>query len=395
MKPVSAAGRLVLLAVVAALAFAQASWCASQKSEESMGRQYSEQFEKDAKLVTDKQVIERVERIGQALAKIANSYEVPAYYGTSNIIKFKYQFKVVEDEDVNAMSLPGGIIYVNTGLLDLVESDDELAGVLAHEIAHAAHHHMSQLLKKSSAVDRYVALIALAGILGNARARDMNNLMMGAQMLSIGKMSGYTLQAERDADKTAVAYMAKSSYNPDGLVTFMNKLQNKHASNPSAPLGIFMDHPSPYRRAESITKAMEELGLKSDVRKLRNVAYAKAEPVPEDKSHYRVVICDRVVCQPASIAGGQSSKDRANKIAADVNAALDAGISCRDLVCDTSGQCLETKKARLVTVDPQDSALAGKTPAQLLAQARSALEFAIWAEWLSKCNSRETEAENP
>jgi hypothetical protein len=188
--------------------------------------------------------------------------------------------------------------------------------------------------------------------------------------------------------------MAHSTYNPEGLVTFMNKLEDKHTANPSAPLGIFQDHPSPFRRAASITKAMEDLGLKADVRKLRGVAYAKAEPVPDTDDKYRVVICDRVLCQPASIAGGPSSKDRASQTADKVNSALDNGVCCRDIVCDLPGQNLQVKSTSIFSVDPGDSALSGKTGAELLTQARSALEFAIWADWLSKGCSAEVDQNN-
>lgn len=393
MKPGYAAGRLVVLLVIAALAFAQASWCASQKDEESLGRQYAEEFEKEAKLVTDPQVVDRVNRIGQTLAKVANTREVAALYGSSNITPFKYQFKVIEDEDVNAVSLPGGIVYVNTGLLDLVESDDELAGVLAHEIAHAAHHHVSHLLKKSSAVDRYVALIALAGILGNARARDMNNIMMGAQMLSIGKLSGYTQEAEKDADQTAIAYLAATKYKPEALVTFMKKLEERHANNPSAPLGIFQTHPSPFKRAMAITKTMEQMGYKTDVRKLRNVAYAKAEPVPGSPDHYRVVICDRTVCQLASVDGGPTAESRATEVASRVNIALDSGLCSRDITSDASGRCLATKGSDILRLESRDISDSGKSPRELLNQARKALEYAVWADWLTRqCNAeRETD----
>jgi predicted Zn-dependent protease len=285
-------------------------------------------------------------------------------------------------------------VYVNTGLIDLVESDDELAGVLAHEIAHASHHHMVHLLKRSSTVDRYVALVALAGILGNARARDMNNLMMGAQMLSIGKLSGYTQEAEKDADRTAISYVIKAGYKPEGLVTFMRKLEDRHTKNPSAPLGIFQTHPSSFRRAMSITKTMEKLGLKTDVRRLRNVAYAKVEPVPESDGLSRVTICDRVLCQLASLDEAQTSEARAREIAGKVNAALDKGIGSRDIACDASTRSLVTSNTKLFTLDAQDVALAGKSPTELLAQAKKTLEYAVWADWLAgQCTLEQQESE--
>ena len=86
-------------------------------------------------------------------------------WGSSQLKQFNYTFRVVDDKDVNAYSLPGGFIYVNKGLLDYVHSDDELAGVLAHEITHASHHHMVKLMHEQSKIQN-VLLPALARLVG-------------------------------------------------------------------------------------------------------------------------------------------------------------------------------------------------------------------------------------
>src|SRR5262249_439382 len=108
--------------------------------EVKVGRDSAAETEKEVKFITEPAIVERVNRIGQEIAAIANSTEIPATWGDPKVKKFNYSFRVVDDKDVNAFSLPGGFIYVNKGLLDYVHSDDELAGVLAHEVAHAAHH---------------------------------------------------------------------------------------------------------------------------------------------------------------------------------------------------------------------------------------------------------------
>ena len=134
----------VLVAVTAVAAFPNKS------REARTGQENSEQIEQSVKLVTDEAILDRVNSIGQKLAEVAKTCEVQAGYGTSDLADFTYTFKVIEDNDINAMSLPGGYIYVNSGLLDFVKSDDELAGVLAHEIAHCAHHHVAVLTQKQS-----------------------------------------------------------------------------------------------------------------------------------------------------------------------------------------------------------------------------------------------------
>lgn len=367
---------LVLCCVV------QVSIADLKSEEEADGRKYAREIEEQEKLVDDPAMCERVERVGQELAKIALETEVPASYGSSEICDFKYSFKVIEDEDVNAFSLPGGFIYVNTGLLNLVESDDELAGVIAHEIAHSAHHHVSHLMTKQSKVDRYVALAALVGILGDMRSNDLNNLLMGIQMYRVGKMSSFTQEAEVDADRTAVSYLAKSPYNPQGLVTFMRKLQDQHKNNPTLPLGIFQTHPAPHKRVASITEAMTDEGITFNARKLKDIAYANVVPVEGESDRYQVVISKRVLFEPASLPGSQRSRERAEIIAQKINDALDSGLSAKHINCDEPSRCLIANGLEILKIEDEDCLLAGCEDRALLDKARSTLAFAAWADWL-------------
>ncbi|MEN6358050.1 MAG: M48 family metalloprotease [Armatimonadota bacterium] len=353
------------------------------KDEEKMGREYAERMEKEMSFVDDQSIVERVKTIGETLAKIANENEVRASYGDSKIARFEYRFKVVDDPDVNAFALPGGYIYVNTGLLEMVDSDDELAGVLAHEIAHVAHHHATKLIKEQSKLDKYVALIALAGIFGKVKNTDLNNLLLGAQMLKVGSASGHTMNAERDADRTAVAYLAKSTYKPDGLLAFMQKLDKKHTENPTLPMGIYQDHPLPFRRVEAVVDAMVAEGLAPNVRKIRGVAYAQAIPISEGSDQYKVIICDRDVCTPAPLSNGMTSKDRAEVIAKRINTMLDSGVCARAITQNTAQSCLVAGNIEILKVEPEDRRAQKNSNQALLTQAKSALNRAAWADWLS------------
>jgi predicted Zn-dependent protease len=355
----------------------------SKAQEEQLGRDYAKEVDQQAKFVEDKAITERVDRIGQALAKIANETEIKATYGSSTIAKFQYTFKVVDDKDVNAFSLPGGHIYVNSGLVTLAESDDEIAGVLAHEIAHSSHHHMMQLIHKQATVDRYVALISLAGILTNMKSQDLNNLLYGAQLLKTGKMSGYTMQAEKDADRTAVAYLAKSPYKAEGILSFMRKLDEKSDANPTESLGIYQDHPAPFRRVASIAKAMKEEGIDVDLRKARGITYAKTVPARSDDCLYEVTIGKKVIYSPAGLGSGPtSSKARSDALAAAINKMLDSGITHKDVTADATGYKLLLRGTEVLKIESADAALMGEDKPALLKQARGALEYAIWADWL-------------
>lgn len=371
-----------LAILLIALACAPVPAAYNQAQEEKLGRDYAKDVEQQSRLVEDKATNERISRIGQTLAKIANENEVKAGYGSSSISKFEYTFKVIDDKDVNAFSLPGGHIYVNSGLIELASSDDEIAGVLAHEIAHSAHHHMMQLIRKQTTVDRFVALITLAGILTNMRGRDLNNLLYGAQMLKTGKMSGYTMEAERDADRTAVAYLAKSGYKPEGMLSFMKKLDERNDANPNVTLGIYQDHPAPFRRVASIAKAMREEGIDVDLRKARGITYASAAPTDDSQMCYEVTIGRKVVYSPASLGAGKTSKERAEAIATVINKVLDSGIKREDVAEDPAQGRLLVKGTEVLKIEAADEALMGESDQALLDKARSAIEYAVWADWL-------------
>lgn len=371
---------IVALTLAPAYLFA----ASTQNDEERLGRQYSTDIERGAKMVTDPSICERINRIGRELAQIANTTEVPALYGSSQVCPFEYQFKVIEDKDVNAFSLPGGYVYLNTGLIQLATSDDELAGVLAHEIAHASHHHLFCLIRRSSIADRYAALVALAGILGNVGTRDFSHLLMGAHMLKIGKLNTYTQEAERDADRTAVAYMVRAGYNPEGMLTFMKKLEAKHDQSPGLPLGIFQTHPATFRRVTSIARAMREEGLEPDLRRIDGTAYARSVEIEGTDARYRVVVGERVVYTPAGLGSGPGSRDRADGIAGRINSALDRGLRPSDIIQNRANRSLLAGGDEILRVEPEDLSGGSFDADAILQEAHSALEYAVWADWLRR-----------
>ena len=131
----------VIFAVVSISVYAASDPAKDDAAEIKLGKDAAVQVDKDMKLITTGPELDRVVKIGNKLAAIAASVNVPATWGINRLSKFDYTFKLVDAKDINAFSLPGGFIYVNKGLVDAVQSDHELAGVIAHELAHAAHHH--------------------------------------------------------------------------------------------------------------------------------------------------------------------------------------------------------------------------------------------------------------
>lgn len=239
---------------------------AADDSEVRLGRENAEENDKQVKLITDPAIVDRVNRIGQEIAAIANKYPIPATWGSSQMKRFQYTFKVVDDKDVNAYSLPGGFIYVNKGLLDFTRSDDELAGVLAHEVAHAAHHHMMKLIREQSKLDRALLPLKLLamGLLitkPGANANDAQNLLLATQLYTIARINTYGVEAEKDADNMAIHLLRKTSYNPVGLYSFMTRLAALERTKILVDLGIFRTHPPGEERVEAAQNLLTELNI--------------------------------------------------------------------------------------------------------------------------------------
>jgi Zn-dependent protease with chaperone function len=226
------------------------------KKDVEQGKEYVKELEKDLKISGDATLLDRVKRIGEPLAAIANKSAIPATYGDSRLSPFEYSFKVVIDKDVNAFSVPGGFIYVHTGLLENVESDAELAGVLAHEIAHASHRHLATLAREYSKASTLTTIAALL-VAVFADGRDAVNAMNAQQLFLMALTSGWSERAELDADQAGLKYLLQTGHNPVGLLTFMERLAFKeNRLGPKIDWGIQRTHPPSRKRVEELRKLL-------------------------------------------------------------------------------------------------------------------------------------------
>ena len=353
--------------------------------ETKMGKQGTVNVEKDIKLITDPVLLDRVNKIGQAIAAVANADQVNASYGSSKVCKFEYKFKIVDDKSINAFSLPGGIVYVNKGLLDYVQSDHELAGVLAHEIAHASHHHLVYLMKEENRMDSQIALMMAIGILGKINSTDLGNLLLGAQFVRIAKTSGYGQKAENDADATAVYYTNKAGYKPVGMLTFMERLAVDHANSPQVDFGILQTHPAPRDRCRAIIAELKSLNVSINRRAVTNkLKIATEKTVINDQTVTKVVIDGNVLFEPASIDGKIVSVDRANAIATKLNQLLDAEPVLRDITLSADKKSVLVRGEPVIAVTEQDCRLQGKLAVEIAGDAEKVLKRAVWQDCIAK-----------
>ena len=178
----------------------------STEKEVETGRKLARRVEREKTLVADEAMQQRVKRIGSRLAEVSDRRELV------------YSFAVIKDKDVNAFSLPGGYVFVNDGLLEITSNDDELAGVLAHEIAHvAARHAVSRF---ESALGMQLVQLATLAAGGGQAAGGLGVAAQAAQL-------AYSRDAELEADRLGVKYMNAAGFKPEAMLTFLKKLHEE------------------------------------------------------------------------------------------------------------------------------------------------------------------------
>jgi predicted Zn-dependent protease len=196
----------------------------SLEKEVAIGRQLSAEVDQSSRIINDPIVTEYVNRVAQNIVLHSDS-------------KVPFTIKVVDSQEVNAFALPGGFLYVNRGLLEAADNEAEVAGVIAHEVAHvAARHGMEQASKGELFNYLSIPLIFFGGIGGYA-IREGLGLAVPLTFLKFSR------GAEKEADKLGAQYMWAAGYDPNALVTFFEKLQAKERKKPGTLSKLFSTHP--------------------------------------------------------------------------------------------------------------------------------------------------------
>jgi len=378
--------RYIVLAVLAAslLAYPMPPARAADDFQEeiNIGREAAEQVAKESKFIDDPVLVKRVESIGKAISKVAGENEVPATYGKATVARFDYSFKIVDDDEINAFALPGGFVYVTDGLLNYVQSDDELAGIIAHEIAHVSHHHAMQLMKSQQKEMTKLALAMLLGVAAGAGTGDVGDLAYVLTLISVAKLSAYGQKAESDADRTAVAYLADTPYNPVGMLTAMERFARDEARRPQINYSIFATHPPSRERARGIIEEINKLGIPINRRLVTAYARVQVRPV-QDSQASAVWIADTEVIRLAD-SGGERAAARAERVAAKLSSLLLAGARIHDVKIGGGGQYVVLMGNVLISPTPEDVALAGSSVSAVTASAANAIKKALVKELLEQ-----------
>jgi beta-barrel assembly-enhancing protease len=203
----------------------------------AMGRDYSAQVESTSKMIRDPEITEYINRLGQNLVRNSDS-QVP------------FTIKVIDSDDINAFALPGGFFYVDSGLIQAADTEAELAGVMAHEIAHVAACHAArghtrgQLMNLAS-----IPLMMVGGPIGYVAYESLSVALPLTYLR-------FSRRFESEADFLGIQYMYKAGYDPQALTTFFEKIRGRDRRKQSAVAKAFETHP---QTPDRIEKTQEEI----------------------------------------------------------------------------------------------------------------------------------------
>ncbi len=209
----------------------------STESEIRMGKQYADEIEKSTKFITDPVVTEYVNRIGQNIVKNSDC-------------KVPFTIKVIDTDEINAMALPGGFFYVNSGLILAADEEAELAGVMAHETAHVcAHHAAREMTRANYAQIGMVPLIMMTGYSWTGYG-----IYEAAQLMIPITFLEFSREFEAQADFLGVQYMYRAGYDPQAFVSFFEKIENLEKQKPGIVAKVFENHPQTPDRIQATEK---------------------------------------------------------------------------------------------------------------------------------------------
>src|SRR5271165_5810949 len=210
----------------------------SYDTEIKMGKQYAMQVESSARMVKDPIVTEYVNRIGQNLVRNSDA-------------KVPFTIKVIDSDDINAFALPGGFFYVNSGLILAADGEAELAGVMAHEIAHVAARHATREMTRANYAQMATIPLIFVSSWGIYEAASMAiNIAMPLTFMKFSR------NFEGEADYLGLEYMYKAGYDPQAFISFFEKIKAKEKTKPGTLAKAFATHP---QTPDRIEKSQQEI----------------------------------------------------------------------------------------------------------------------------------------
>jgi predicted Zn-dependent protease len=213
--------------------------------EVAIGRQFAQEVDRSAKLIEDPIIVEYVNKVGQNLVLHSDA-------------KVPFTIKVIDSDEINAFALPGGFFYVNKGLILAADNEAELAGPMAHEIAHVAARHGVEQASKGQIVNWGSLPLIFLGGWGGFAVQQVASLAIPLGFLKFSR------GAEYEADTLGVQYLWASGYDPHALASFFEKLQAQEKKKPGTIVRIFSTHPMVGDRIDKVNSLISRFPDRSE-----------------------------------------------------------------------------------------------------------------------------------
>jgi len=217
----------------------------SLDQEWQLGQQMAAQVEQQVQLVRDPQALAYVRMVGERIHAVTPLANRP------------FDFEIVNDSSVNAFSVPGGHVYINSGLIAQADKVDELAAVMAHEISHNVHRDVIHQIQQQQEIS------AIASIVLGQNPNALSQIV--AQILAGGAMARFSRADEKNADDAGLQFMTAAGYDPHGMLEFFQKLLAMEQSGNSSVSRFFQDHPGTQDRINDISSRINAMGRTSGI----------------------------------------------------------------------------------------------------------------------------------
>jgi beta-barrel assembly-enhancing protease len=228
----------------------------SVNDEIAIGRKAQQQVRQQVPRLRDNAVNAYISGLGRRIAARADGPKYP------------YSFDVANYREINAFALPGGPIWIHRGLIDAAQNESQLAGVIAHEVAHIANRHAAEQMTKGTVASLGLGL--LGAVLGEGTGSQI--AQFGAGVAANATMMKFSRDHEREADLKALRYMKSAGYDPRGMVEFLQVLRNRQGRDPGSVRTFFSSHPAPADRVRRLQQEANRLaGGRRDSQSFRNI----------------------------------------------------------------------------------------------------------------------------
>ncbi|NNE44539.1 MAG: M48 family metalloprotease [Gemmatimonadetes bacterium] len=307
----------------------------------------------------------------EALAKLQKMLDEIAAATTRPDIKYKPH--IIQSPLVNAFVIPGGWVYVTTALLDNAESDDEVAGVMAHEIAHNVEQHAIRRMRE---MPRGLGLLQLASIAALIIGKSPEAAVLAgtaANTITAAVLNGHTIEMEKEADAEGIKYLTRTQYNPTGFLTFLEKLASSSGKFIEEEMGIYRTHPLTRDRVSSAEQRLHEFNVPVLRRKVTDAPTPEIRPVDVgEPGVVEIVYRGKRLLLLAPSGDADNDAERAAQVVASIDWALDHELdeSRIKIIPAEGGVLLAPERGPRFFLGTEDGRLNGKGEAILAADLR-------------------------